>query len=357
MDDAAQLARPGVGVEGVGQRALSSAPPMDAVGLRRRASRVRRRLIGESCSLRGLLDSETVRLLRVAVPRPRFRRLSGIEIPASLLLLAVSIVLPVVTFCVAFRVTHRVAPEIWQAKGYFLSAAIDVPPAAGVGSLGITISLAAFFCVAYVRHKIVSMRLCGTRLLLHRLSLTWAGLAAFGGNGVAAYPHHTSRLCHNGFAALCFFGALFHFALECLLEWLDGRLSTRRARAARTVLVVCAAVGCCTFVLHVVFEETLKRDLGIGKLLAAQMEWGAMFCYMLYLASYFTAFRLTKIHMSISFETATDGVPPTATASLPAPRVGGHRTVDAPFFGTSHSKQHSSLRRVNSEGSWLIPSR
>ena len=121
--------------------------------------------------------------------------------------------------------------------------------------------------------------------------------------------------------------------------------------------MVCAAVGCCTFVLHVVFEETLKRDLGIGKLLAAQMEWGAMLCYMLYLASYFTAFRLTKIHMSISFETATDGVPPTATASLPPPRVGGHRTVDAPFFGTSHSKQHSSLRRVNSEGSWLIPSR
>lgn len=89
-----------------------------------------------------------------------------------------------------------------------------MPPAQCFGALGLTISLYSFIVVAYVRHKIVAMRLHGRHMLLHCFSLILAIAAAFGGNGVAAYPHHTSRVMHNAFAALCVLGALLHFSLE-----------------------------------------------------------------------------------------------------------------------------------------------
>lgn len=54
-------------------------------------------------------------------------------------------------------------------------------------------------------------------MVLHRLSFCLAVAAAFGGNGVTAYPHHASRTMHNAFAALCVLGGLLHFSIEVRL--------------------------------------------------------------------------------------------------------------------------------------------
>ena len=53
---------------------------------------------------------------------------------------------------------------------------------------------------------------------LHRCSLALALTASLGGNGVAAFPHNSSRAIHNTMAALFFLGNLFHFWIETLLE-------------------------------------------------------------------------------------------------------------------------------------------
>ena len=118
--------------------------------------------------------------------------------------------------------TDRCHAEVWQRKGYFLSAAIDLPPASNFGSLGLTISIAAFAAVAVVRHHIVAERLRAARLAsslgwLHRASLGAALTAALGGHGVAAYQHHESRAWHNAFAATFVLCALCHFHLESLV--------------------------------------------------------------------------------------------------------------------------------------------
>ena len=75
------------------------------------------------------------------------------SLPASILLLGTATLLPVMTFAAAYRVSDRATDgDIWLRKGYFLSAAIDVPPASNFGSLGLTVALAAFAGVAVVRH-------------------------------------------------------------------------------------------------------------------------------------------------------------------------------------------------------------
>jgi len=237
---------------------------------------------------------------RVAA-RERTKKIASIDFPSTVLLLATSILLPVLTFVAAFKATSRVwQDEIWKKKGYFLSAAIDMPPAQCFGALGLTTSLCSFVAVAYVRHKIVSMRLQGRHMLLHRLSLTLAILAAFGGNGVAAYPHHTSRVMHNGFAALCVLGALLHFSCEALLEWIEPLVS-RATRLWHTALVGVAASCCATFILHILVEEMGHTDIGIGKLAAAIAEIATMSCFMFYLSSYLHSFTHTRVSMSITF--------------------------------------------------------
>ena len=125
--------------------------------------------------------------------------------------LAVTVLLPVVTFLSAYRITDRVSQGAqWEEKGYFLSAMIDLQPAANIGSLGLTLSLGSFLVVAFVRHKIVKKQLGAQRcVLLHRASITLAFIAAIGGDGVAAYQHSASRTVHNIFAAtfvLCALG-------------------------------------------------------------------------------------------------------------------------------------------------------
>lgn len=258
---------------------------------------------------------------RVLLARERTRKIAQVDFPSSVLLLATSILLPLATFIAAFKITTRVwQDEIWSKKGYFLSAAIDMPPAQCFGALGLTTSLVSFVAVAYVRHKIVSMRLQGRRMFLHRLSLTLAILAAFGGNGVAAYPHHTSRTMHNSFAALCVLGALLHFSLEALLEWVEPLVS-RATRVWHTALCGLSASCCATFILHILIEEMGGRSIGIGKLTAAKAEIAAVSCFMLYLASYLHSFRHARISMTITF--ACEG------GATPSEVGGGGLSVDA----------------------------
>ncbi|KAL1528114.1 hypothetical protein AB1Y20_009479 [Prymnesium parvum] len=238
---------------------------------------------------------------RVKSATERTRKIAQVDFPSSVILLALTVLLPLVTFIAAFKTTSRVwQDEIWKKKGYFLSAAIDMPPAQCFAALGLTTSLFSFVAVAYVRHKIVSMRLHKRRMLIHRISLALAIVAAFGGNGVTAYPHHTSRVMHNGFAALCVLGALLHFSLEALIEWVEPLVS-RATRLWHTALCLAAASCCSIFVLHIVVEEIGNRSVGIGKLAAAIAEIATMSCFMLYLSSYLNSFRHARVSMSITF--------------------------------------------------------
>ena len=241
------------------------------------------------------------------------------QLPASVLLLTISIALPVVTFGAAFSVSnvHAAETQIWARKGYFLSAAIDLPPASHFGSLGLTITLAAFIAVAIVRHHIIAERLSapcefGRSLAelqpclrtLHTASLGAALTAALGGHGVAAYQHASSSFWHNSFAACFVLFALAHFALESKLERLAG-LSSGFARAFRLSTVVVATAGCATFLGHVLIEEMHKTPIGIGKLVAACAEILTCLCFLVYLATYSRSFHETRITLSVQYMPTT----------------------------------------------------
>jgi len=273
-----------------------------AAGVCHRAARVTSVRYPSIEQRRGLYDGVQRRVqLAKEQARERTKKIAQLEFQSTVLLLATSILLPVLTFVAAFKITSQVwQDEIWKQKGYFLSAAIDMPPAQCFGALGLTTSLCSFVAVAYVRHKIVSMKLAGRRMILHRLSLTLAIAAAFGGNGVAAYPHHTSRAMHNGFAALCVLGALLHFSCEAALEWIEPLVS-RATRLWHSLLCFVAAGCCATFILHVTVEEMGGRPIGIGKLTAAVAEIATMSCFMLYLSSYLNSFTHARVSMSITF--------------------------------------------------------
>ena len=241
-----------------------------------------------------------------APPPPRKRksfvsRVWAKEVPASITVLAVTVLLPVVTFLSAYRITDRVSQGAqWEEKGYFLSAMIDLQPAANIGSLGLTLSLGSFLVVAFVRHKIVKKQLGAQRcVLLHRASITLAFIAAIGGDGVAAYQHSASRTVHNIFAATFVLCALAHFCLECFIEW-RGALSSFGVRLFHTAMCAVMAAGCATFLSHVLFEELGGTPIGIGKLLAAKAEIATVSAFVLYLCTYLETFRYAQIHFSIS---------------------------------------------------------
>mmetsp|Transcript_33160 Transcript_33160/g.74936 ORF Transcript_33160/g.74936 Transcript_33160/m.74936 type:complete len:276 (-) Transcript_33160:68-895(-) len=227
------------------------------------------------------------RTLRISAQRGRSRlkrarlQVAEADVPATVLLLAVAVLLPLFTFVAAFRISSRVSEgAIFAQKGYFLSAAIDIQPASNFGALGITTSLTAFLGVAFVRHKIVGLALGGRRLALHRFSLAMAFVGSFGGNGVAAYQHHASRAMHNTFAAAFVLGALAHFGCETAIEWLE-RLGSRVSRAFRASLCAIATCGTATFISHILIEEMAQIPLGIGKFAAAMAEICTVLCFML----------------------------------------------------------------------------
>lgn len=108
----------------------------------------------------GHARSSTAASVQRVYGRARSSTAALVQLPASVLLLAVAVGLPLVTFAAAYAVSDRVTGgDIWRRKGYFLSAAIDTPPASNFGSLGLTVALMAFTCVALVRHHIVAERL------------------------------------------------------------------------------------------------------------------------------------------------------------------------------------------------------
>ena len=146
----------------------------------------------------GTVTFGLVGLLKVSLTAAGRMRSTAMSLPASVLLLTATVLLPVVTFTAAYAVSQKHNPDVWLRKGYFLSAAIDLPPASNFGSLGLTLTLAAFTGVVIVRHHVVSARLAllaaqqsvhehTSLTALHRASLTTALSAAFGGHGVAAY--------------------------------------------------------------------------------------------------------------------------------------------------------------------------
>lgn len=226
--------------------------------------------------------------------------LTRLDLPASMLLLAVAVLLPVLTFVAAFRISSRVSEgAIFRQKGYFLSAAIDIQPASNFGALGITVSLNCFMGVAFVRHYIIGMVLGDKRFHLHRFSLVCAALSAFGGIGVAAYQHHASRTAHNAFAAVFVLGALVHFSAETVIQWLEV-LGSRTSRWFRALLCVISAVGCTTFISHIAIEEMRRTPIGIGKFNAAMAEIATVLAFMVYLCTYIDSFRATRIHVSVT---------------------------------------------------------
>ena len=169
-----------------------------------------------------------------------------------------------------------------------------------------------------VRERLVAARASAELRSLHSSSLVLAVTAAFGGHGVAAYQHHASRVGHNGFAATFVLTAIAHFLLESTIERRLG-LSSALARATRLSLVVIAALGCATFICHVVFEETYQLSIGIGKLVAAVAEIVTCLCFLVYLATYSRSFHETQITLTVTVPTAPPPPPQPQLEPSPLP--------------------------------------
>lgn len=250
-----------------------------------------------------------------------------LSLPASVLLLLTAVVVPILTFLAAYAATGYFNSETFLHKGYFLSAAIDLPPASNFGSLGLTLTLAAWSAVAVIRHEIVDARLralpasggdASELHRLHRLSRAAALTAALGGMGVAAYPHNQNSVGHNGFAAMFVLTALLHFHLESLLER-RAHLSSRVARGFRASIVHAATAGCATFLSHVAVEELAGVSIGIGKPAAAAAEICSCACFLGYLASYTRSFHETHVALTVTVPAALHRpYPAVETASVTA---------------------------------------
>ena len=328
------------------------------VGLVSRRLLLRARAYSRRACTSGLLAARRVSRIPSAAARAASM---AFNLPASILLLTISIALPVMTFAAAFSVSNKHAAEtqIWVRKGYFLSAAIDLPPAANFGSLGLTITLAAFMAVAIVRHHIVAERLHAPRcdgshvernpslVLLHAVSLASALTAAVGGHGVAAYQHCESGFLHNLFAACFVLFALLHFALESTLERLAG-LSSRLARASRLTLVLLAAAGCATFICHVLIEEMHRTYIGIGKLVAACAEIMTCLCFLIYLATYSRSFHETRITLSVQYIPTVDK--PTGKRGIGGASDGFRTCADPSELPGGHFRSVNQIRRSRSAG-------
>jgi len=238
--------------------------------------------------------------------RARQERLATVDLSAAVLLLGCAIVLPLFTFAVAYSISHRIfssypEEDRWP-KGDFISAALDLQPASNFGAFFLTVALASTVAVAVIRHMIVARRLPAGCEALHRTSLFLSLASALGGNGVAAFPHNSSRAIHNTMAALFFLGNLFHFWIETLLEFrepLGVRAGQSATRFWHTAICALALVFTAVFLGHILGEEMGKLDFGIGKFTAALAEIATVACFLVYIGTYYRSFAATRITFAV----------------------------------------------------------
>jgi len=273
-------------------------------GVRRRLPRIAPAVKNAAQRARQVARNVSSGATRLA--RARQERLATVDLSAAVLLLGCAIVLPLFTFAVAYSISHRIfssypEEDRWP-KGYFISAALDLQPASNFGAFFLTVALASTVAVAVIRHMIVARRLPAGCEALHRTSLFLSLASALGGNGVAAFPHNSSRAIHNTMAALFFLGNLFHFWIETLLEFrepLGVRAGQSATRFWHTAICALALVFTAVFLGHILGEEMGKLDFGIGKFTAALAEIATVACFLVYIGTYYRSFAATRITFAV----------------------------------------------------------
>jgi len=277
-------------------------------GVRRRLPRIAPAVKNAAQRARQVARNVSSGATRLA--RARQERLATVDLSAAVLLLGCAIVLPLFTFAVAYSISHRIfssypEEDRWP-KGYFISAALDLQPASNFGAFFLTVALASTVAVAVIRHMIVARRLPAGCEALHRTSLFLSLASALGGNGVAAFPHNSSRAIHNTMAALFFLGNLFHFWIETLLEFrepLGVRAGQSATRFWHTAICALALVFTAVFLGHILGEEMGKLDFGIGKFTAALAEIATVACFLVYIGTYYRSFAATRITFAVEVNT------------------------------------------------------
>ena len=191
--------------------------------------------------------------------------------------------------------------SLFEARGFFLSASIDKPPAANIGTLGLSISLTIIAGVMYLKHKMVSKQLRGLWTFSHRVSLFFGMLSYVGGMGVGAYQYHLDKNLHLAYAGVFFISALIHMAFEVILmtvlELEDPQtLRVRQAIAAICTLLCPAMIGC--LLTSRTFPKFSANHL-MFRSASATCEIFLFISFLLYFASYYPMFRRAHVSLSV----------------------------------------------------------
>jgi len=238
-----------------------------------------------------------------------YRKLNVESTLQPVALLFYMLLVPMLTFMTTYYISAGLKHEdgnedslsLFEARGYFLSSSIDKPPAANIGTLGLSVSLTIIAVVIFIKHKCVSKQLRGIWTFTHRMSLSFGLLSYIGGMGVAAYQHHLDKTLHLLFAGIFFISAVVHMTFEVILMSVL-KLDGPRALRFRQVLVVMCLVLCPTMIGCLFYSRRFTRfspEHLLFRDLSASAEIMMFVSLLLYFASYYSTFWNLNLVLSI----------------------------------------------------------
>ncbi|GBG34419.1 Phosphate system positive regulatory protein PHO81 [Hondaea fermentalgiana] len=226
--------------------------------------------------------------------------------PASFLMAGV--ILPLVTLAITYYISSTIyiddemSMTIFDEKGFFISASLDVAPASNIGTLGLTTTLSMLSVIIFVKHKLVKKQLRGRNWMrTHRIATAFGLLSTFCGNGVAAFQHNAHAAAHNTFAALFFVFGMIHVVMETLLD-LRFSLSmpmTRKARLLISVLLIVSVMGFLGPMTYVLVERPPKEVGRFYKKIAASFEITAFACFVFWFGSYYSVLKASQFKLHV----------------------------------------------------------
>ena len=236
-----------------------------------------------------------------------YRRINVESTFEPAVLLALVLIVPLVTFATTYFISSNMLDDdsnpdslpLFAARGYFLSASIDKPPASNIGTLGLSISLTIIAVVMFLKHKMVSSQLRGLWTFSHRVSLTFGMLSYVGGMGVAAYQYNLDKNLHLAFAGIFFVSALIHMLFEVILMTVL-KIEDPRTLRVRQVIVFMCIILCPLMIVCLLWSHRFERFSSSHLLLrntSAGSEITMFILLLVYFGSYYAMFR--RAHVSL----------------------------------------------------------
>jgi len=157
----------------------------------------------------------------------------------------------VITFSTCYAIS--IHQNFITPPDYFLSRAINYPPASSIGVFGITLSIGCFLPLSFLRYALIEQ--AHPNLKMNIFSISCSLVAILGGFIVACFPLSSDKTAHYTGAFLFFSFSLVVVLSQIYLDRATDKKHTTGAKSRVVLGVVCSLSIIALFVQGSLYNE------------------------------------------------------------------------------------------------------